>query len=155
MKLGYYPTLIWSALRRLRSFMLYVLLLNVWSMLVRLIAPFLISRRLKKELEHPTRYTERYGISDQVRPQGELIWLHGASVGESLSILPLIEKIRAQKPNACFLITTTTLTAQRVVNARIKENTIHQFIPFDAIIWVNKFLDHWQPNAILDRKSVV
>lgn len=124
-------------------------------MLVRLIAPFLISRRLKKELEHPTRYTERYGISDQVRPQGELIWLHGASVGESLSILPLIEKIRAQKPNACFLITTTTLTAQRVVNARIKENTIHQFIPFDAIIWVNKFLDHWQPNAIFFVESEI
>lgn len=115
----------------------------------------MISRRLKKGLEHQTRYLERYGISDQERPKGELIWLHGASVGESLSILPLIEKMTAQKPNAYFLITTTTLAAQKVINARIKENTIHQFIPFDATIWINKFLDHWQPNAIFFVESEI
>jgi 3-deoxy-D-manno-octulosonic-acid transferase len=124
-------------------------------MVVRLVAPFLITRRLKKGLEHPTRYVERYGISNQVRPKGELIWLHGASVGESLSILPLIEKMTAQKPNACFLITTTTLAAQKVVNPRIKENTIHQFIPFDASTWVNKFLNHWKPNAIFFVESEI
>lgn len=124
-------------------------------MVVRLVVPFLITRRLKKGLEHPTRYLERYGVSNQPRPKGELIWLHGASVGESLSILPLIEKMTVQKPNACFLITTTTLAAQKVINARIKENTIHQFIPFDAAIWVNKFLDHWKPNAIFFVESEI
>lgn len=116
-------------------------------MLVRLSAPFLISKRLKKGLEHSSRYTERYGISSVTRPMGELIWFHGASVGESLSILPLIERMAAQKPDAVFLITTTTLAAQKVISARMSQNTIHQFVPFDATEWVNKFLDYWQPKA--------
>ncbi len=124
-------------------------------MIVRLGAPFLISRRLKKGLEHPIRYTERYGVSGQARPKGELIWLHGASVGESLSILPLIEKMTAQKPDAYFLITTTTIAAQKVVSARMQKNTLHQFIPFDAIIWANKFLDHWRPNGVFFIESEI
>ena len=128
--------------------MLYTILLTFWSAVVHVFAPFLISRRLKKGLEHSLRYTERYGVSDQTRPKGELIWFHGASVGESLSILPIIQKITKQKPDAHFLITTTTTAAQRVVSARISKNTLHQFIPFDATRWVSKFLDHWQPKAI-------
>ncbi len=135
--------------------MLYIILLNFWSIIARLGAPFLISKRLKKGLEHPTRYTERYGVSDQARPEGELIWFHGASVGESLSILPLIEKMTVKKPDAYFLITTTTIAAQRVVSARMKKNTIHQFIPFDATSWVNTFLDHWQPKAVFFIESEI
>ena len=76
--------------------MLYTILLTFWSAVVHVFAPFLISRRLKKGLEHSLRYTERYGVSDQTRPKGELIWFHGASVGESLSILPIIQKITKQ-----------------------------------------------------------
>ncbi len=135
--------------------MFYTLLLNFWSIVVRMGAPFLISRRLKKRLEHPTRYRERYGLSDQARPKGELLWFHGASVGESLSILPLIEKMTLQKPNAWFLITTTTAAAQRVVSTRMSKNTIHQFIPFDAKNWANTFLDHWQPKAVFFIESEI
>ena len=124
-------------------------------MIVRLGAPFLVSRRLKQGLEHPTRYRERYGVSDKIRAKGELIWFHGASVGESLSILPLIEKMTVQKPDACFLITTTTIAAQKILSARMKENTVHQFIPFDATGWVNKFLDHWQPKAVFFIESEI
>jgi len=135
--------------------MFYTILLKLWSTLVRICAPFLIYGRLKKGLEHPVRYSERYGISEQKRPEGELIWFHGASVGESLSILPIIQKITEQKPDAHFLITTTTTAAQRVVSARMSKNTIHQFIPFDATKWANKFLDHWQPKAIFFIESEI
>jgi len=135
--------------------MLYTVLLTFWSAVVHICAPFLISRRLKKGLEHSLRYTERYGVSDQARPKGDLIWFHGASVGESLSILPIIQKITKQKPDAHFLITTTTTAAQRVVSARMSKNTVHQFIPFDATGWVNKFLDHWQPKAIFFIESEI
>ena len=127
--------------------MIYKLILNFWSVLVRIFAPFLIHKRLKKELEHPQRYQERYGVASITRPQGEIIWFHGASVGESLSTLPLIARIAKVKPNAYFLITTTTTAAAKVLETRVNDRIMHQFLPFDANLWVNKFLDHWQPSV--------
>lgn len=127
--------------------MFFTIILKIWSLIIQISAPFLILMRLKKGLESPVRYKERYGVTDIRRPQGDLIWFHGASVGESLSILPLIQKITEHSPATNFLLTTTTTAAQKVLNSRINKNTIHQFVPFDAIQWVNKFLDHWQPKA--------
>ena len=129
--------------------------LNFWSMIVQICAPYLIAKRIKKGLEHSTRFPERYGIASCDRPIGELIWFHGASVGESLSILPLIEKITTLKPSANFLSTTTTNAAAMVLNNRMNTNTIHQFIPFDSIPWANRFLDHWKPNAIFFVESEI
>jgi len=127
--------------------MFFTIILKIWSLIIQISTPFLILIRLKKGLESPVRYKERYGVTDIRRPQGDLIWFHGASVGESLSILPLIQKITEHSPATNFLLTTTTTAAQKVLNSRINKNTIHQFVPFDAIQWVNKFLDHWQPKA--------
>lgn len=127
--------------------MFFTIILKIWSLIIQISAPFLILMRLKKGLESPVRYKERYGVTEIRRPQGDLIWFHGASVGESLSILPLIQKITEHSPATNFLLTTTTTAAQKVLNSRINKNTIHQFVPFDAIQWVNKFLDHWQPKA--------
>lgn len=135
--------------------MFYTIFLAVWSLIVRLCAPFFIFSRLKKGLEDSRRYKERYGITPKIRPKGDLIWFHGASVGESLSILPLIQKIAEKKPETNFLITTTTTAAQRVVSSRISKNTTHQFIPFDAIKWINRFLDHWQPKAVFFVESEI
>ncbi len=134
---------------------MFIFALKLWSMLVRICTPYLITQRLKKGLEHPTRFSERYGITSWARPSGELIWLHGASVGESLSILPLIEKITAIKPHAHFLITTTTTAAAKILSQRTNAKTTHQFIPFDAIPWVNKFLNHWRPNAVFFVESEI
>ena len=114
--------------------------------MVRIYAPFLIRTRINKDLEHQNRYKERYGRTDLKRPTGDIIWFHGASVGESLSILPIIERIAKARPNVHFLITTTTLAAAKVLETRLNNDKIlHQFLPFDSNIWVNKFLNHWQP----------
>ena len=135
--------------------MFFTIILKIWSLIIQISAPFLILIRLKKGLESPVRYKERYGVTDIRRPQGDLIWFHGASVGESLSILPLIQKITEHSPATNFLLTTTTTAAQKVLNSRINKNTIHQFVPFDAIQWVNKFLDHWQPKAVFFIESEI
>lgn len=135
--------------------MAYHVFLWLWSGLVQLFGPFLIWNRIRKGLEHPERYKERYGITNENRPDAPIIWFHGASVGESLSILPLIEKMTTANPDWFFLITTTTLAAQKVVSTRIPKNAIHQFIPFDAIPWVNTFFNHWQPKAIFFVESEI
>lgn len=133
----------------------YRILLFIWSWLVRISAPFFIFLRLKRGLEDPIRYKERYGIISGPRPGGEVVWLHGASVGESLSLLPLIQKILEQKPKTNILITTTTTAAQKVISSMIDSSVVHQFIPFDATKWINRFLDYWQPKTVFFVESEI
>ncbi len=121
----------------------------LWSLLVRISTPFLIRKRLKKNLEEKERYRERFGKSLLHRPGGNLVWLHGASVGESLSLLPIVQQIRANNPSIHFLITTTTVSSAKIIAARLPNNCIHQYIPYDAKAFVNKFLNYWKPQAAI------
>src|SRR5690242_16408361 len=88
-----------------------------------------LAYRLKKGREHPERVAERRGISDVPRPQGPLVWLHGASVGELVSVLPLIERIRAR--DIAVLVTSGTVTSADVAERRLPSGVIHQFVPID------------------------
>lgn len=121
----------------------------VWSLLVRVSTPFLLLKRLSNNLEEKARYPERFGKSLLHRPVGNLIWLHGASVGESLSLLPIIECIRSNNPTAHFLITTTTVSSAKIIGARLPNNCVHQYIPYDAKEFVKNFLNHWKPQAAI------
>src|SRR5437899_13088710 len=80
------------------------------------LAPALIKRRLKQGKEDPARIGERRGISGDIRPQGPLVWIHGASVGEVLAAAALIEKLRAL--NFRILLTSGTVTSAAIVAKR-------------------------------------
>jgi 3-deoxy-D-manno-octulosonic-acid transferase len=90
---------------------------------------------------------ERCGETAVTRPQGVLVWVHGASVGELAAAIPLIERIRARAFN--ILVTTGTLTSAALAEKRLPPDVIHQFVPLDAPAYVAKFLDHWRPNLAL------
>jgi len=111
------------------------------------LAPLLLSRRLKRGKEHPARLAERRGIAGKPRPPGPLIWVHGASVGEMLAVVPLIERIRAQ--NFAVLVTSGTVTSAALAERRLPPGVVHQFIPLDAPRFVKEFLDHWRPDLAL------
>lgn len=108
-----------------------------------------LDRRRKRGKEHPDRFGERLGIAIQPRPQGRLLWIHGASVGESLSALPLIDRLVLDHPNWRVLITTGTVTSAELLAERLPERAFHQFVPVDRLPWVRRFLDHWQPDAAI------
>ena len=108
------------------------------------LAPLLLSRRLKLGKEDPERVAERRGEATQPRPPGALVWVHGASVGELLAVLPLIEQLRAQ--DLQVLVTSGTVTSANLASERLPPDVIHQFIPFDAPRFVFQFLDHWRPS---------
>lgn len=117
-----------------------------------LIEPFLkfhLYLRLKRKKEDPARYRERYGISALKRPPGPLIWFHAASVGESLSILSLVERLNELYSSLNFLITTSTVSSAQLIKQRLPQRTIHQFAPLDAKRWVKCFLTHWRPELAL------
>ena len=88
-----------------------------------------LKRRLKRGKEHAERLPERRGESSVARPDGPLVWLHGASVGEMLSVLPLIERIRAR--DITVLVTAGTVTAAELAKRRLPPGVIHQFAPLD------------------------
>jgi len=108
------------------------------------LAPVLLSYRLKRGKEHPERMVERRGEPTLPRPAGSLVWVHGASVGELLAVLPLIQQLRAQ--DLQVLVTSGTVTSAHVAEERLPAGVLHQFIPLDAPRFVFQFLDHWRPN---------
>src|ERR1700735_5775743 len=93
-------------------------------------APALIKRRLKQGKEDPARVGERRGMSEDARPHGPLIWIHGASVGEVLAAAALIEKLRAL--NIRILLTSGTVTSAAIVAQRFPADVIHQYVPYDS-----------------------
>ena len=108
-----------------------------------------LRRRLAKGREHPERFGERFGYPGTERPPGELLWCHAASVGEAISVLPLLERYQAAHPNWTVMLTTGTLTSAALVAGRAIPGLIHQFVPVDRPDAVARFLDYWQPSVAL------
>jgi 3-deoxy-D-manno-octulosonic-acid transferase len=107
----------------------------------------LLARRLSRGKEDRDRVGERRGVAAAERPAGPLVWVHGASVGEVLAVLPLIERMRARGLNV--LLTSGTISAAKLLEERMPEGVVHQFAPLDAPPFVRRFLDHWQPDLAL------
>lgn len=109
----------------------------------------LLDRRIKQGKEDPVRYVEKMGIISAPRPDGALLWVHAASVGEAQSALILMDKCRAHYPHLRILLTTGTIGSAQLMEKKLPENAIHQFFPLDHPQWVKSFLDHWRPDFVL------
>ncbi len=119
------------------------------SLAFPLIKATYIKKRQRSGKEHPTRFNERLGMYTHVRPEGRLYWLHGASVGEAISMLPLIDKLLAEDDNLSVLVTTGTLTSAEIMKKRLPARAFHQFIPFDVPKFAKRLLAHFKPDAVL------
>ena len=111
------------------------------------LTPLLVAVRSMRGKEIRARRAERYGKSRQSRPQGPLVWVHAASVGETNAVIPLIEQI--VEMGSSVLFTTTTVTSSQVAEKRLPKGAIHQFVPFDTLPFVRRFIDHWSPDLAL------
>ena len=115
-----------------------------------MVTPFvrlLLAKRLKRGKEDPLRLRERYGYASAPRPKGPLVWLHGASVGEMLAVLPLMDRLRAR--GFKVLLTSGTLTSAKLATSRLPPDIVHQFVPLDSPLFVRRFLKHWRPDLVL------
>ncbi len=111
--------------------------------------PGLLRSRAAKGKEDPARLAERLGRASRPRPDGTLIWLHGASVGETLSMLPLVERLKAERPDATLLVTSGTATSAALLAERLPAGAIHQYVPIDTPGAAQRFLDHWRPDLVV------
>ncbi len=112
----------------------------------------LLHRRARLGKEVTARLPERRGIETTPRPAGKLVWLHAASVGETMSVLPLLAELIRLAPSAHVLLTTGTTTsaqllAVRLPALRLHSHVTHRFVPLDVRIWTTRFLGHWRPDV--------
>ncbi len=131
------------------------MILPLYNTAMRLAAPALrrmLAKRVSRGKEDPTRLSERFGIASLPRPDGTLIWFHAASVGETMSILPVIQALSGR---AQVLLTTGTLTSAKLAAERLPANARHQFVPLDHPAWVQAFLTHWRPDAAVFVESEI
>ena len=125
---------------------------KLMSHAVSLMVPLILFLRTKKGKEDFLRKNERIGKTKIKRPDGLLIWIHAASIGEALGALPLIKLIGETK-NLNVLVTTGTVTSASILTKRLPELAIHQYVPLDYTSAIQRFLNHWQPNIALWMES--
>ena len=125
--------------------LVYRLLIN----LVLIFSPLIILIRLIKKKEHPIRFKEKFTFFSKKKREGNLIWFHGASVGELMSVIPLIEKLETEKNIKQILVTTSTLSSAKIFNKFKFKKTIHQFFPVDSNYLSKRFLTYWKPNLAI------
>ncbi len=113
----------------------------------------LLAWRAYRGKEDPRRVAERRGIPGRARPVGPLVWMHGASVGEVLSLVALVEGMIAR--GYSVLVTTGTRSAADLIGARLPPGAVHQYVPLDAPRWIERFLEHWQPDIALVAESEI
>lgn len=128
--------------------------LRAYQVASGLLGPFtrlLLAERARRGKEERTRLGERRGEATRPRPPGRLVWLHGASVGETVSLLPLTERLTQR--GLTVLVTSGTVTSARLLEWRLPPGAIYQFVPLDVPSYVRRFLDHWRPDLTLIAES--
>jgi len=132
-------------------YFLYQIILSI----ILLISPFIIFLRILKNKESKIRFTEKFGFSSKKKIDGLLIWFHGASVGEILSIIPLIKHYEKDNSINQILITSSTVSSSKVLQKFKFKKTVHQFYPIDHFIFVNFFLKFWKPSIAIFIESEI
>ena len=131
------------------------LLYNLIISIIIIFSPIIIFFRILKRKENPRRFLEKFSFQQKKRGQGKLIWFHCSSVGEFLSVTPILEKLEKEKDIKNILLSTSTLSSSKIFNKFKFRKTIHQFYPIDNPLIINKFLDHWKPSSVFFVESEI
>ena len=133
-------------MRIIYSFLVYIVII---------LSPLIIIYRIFKKKENPVRFFEKFSFNKRKRRQGKLIWFHCSSVGEFLSIVPLVTELEKIKNIKQILVTTSTLSSSKIFEKFRFKKTIHQFYPLDNVHIVNNFLDYWRPSSVIFVESEI
>ena len=132
-------------------FFIYQFLLSI----ILCFSPIIIIIRIFKNKEDKFRFKEKFCFFSKKRGNGKLIWFHGSSVGEILSVIPVIKKYDNDKSISKILITSSTLSSSKILEKIKFKKTIHQFYPIDHVFFSKKFLSHWKPDVAIFLESEI
>ena len=124
-------------------------------LILLILSPIIISLRIFKKKEDPKRFKEKFCLPSKKRRIGNLIWFHSSSVGELLSIIPLVYELEKNKNINQILITTSTLSSAEIFKDFKFKKVVHQFFPIDFFLYSYKFLNYWQPTATIFVESEI
>ena len=133
-------------MRIVYSFLVYVVII---------LSPLIIIYRIFNKKENPKRFLEKFSINKKDRGKGKLIWFHCSSVGEFLSVIPLILELEKMKNIKKILVTTSTLSSSKIFEKYKFKKTSHQFYPLDNIYIIKNFLNHWKPSSAIFAESEI
>ena len=125
------------------------LLYQIITSILIIFSPIIIAYRILIKKEDKKRFLEKYSLPSKLKKKGKLIWFHGASVGELLSIIPLVKNYENNKSIKQILITSSTLSSSKVLKKYKFKKTVHQFYPIDHIFFTRKFLNHCNPTLAI------
>ena len=128
---------------------------NLIIIIIIILSPLIIFYRILKKKENPKRFLEKFSFFKKERKRGQLIWFHCSSVGEFLSVVPLLEKLENDKNIKNILLSTSTLSSSKIFSRFKFKKTIHQFYPIDNQFIINRFLDHWRPSSVFFVESEI
>ena len=131
---------------------------GTYRLFSRATGPFIdliLKKRLRAGKEDPARILERKGDASIDRPDGKLIWMHGASVGETSMLLPLISRLLEDDPELHIVVTSGTVTSAEIMAKRLPKRAFHQYVPIDVPSYVERFLGHWRPDLAIWAESEI
>ena len=133
-------------MRVIYSFLVYIVII---------LSPLIIIYRVFKRKENPKRFLEKFSLNKKIRKKGKLVWFHCSSVGEFLSVVPLVQKFEKVKDIKQILVTTSTLSSSKIFVKFKFKKTLHQFYPLDNVHIVNNFLNYWKPSSVFFVESEI
>ena len=132
-------------------FFLYQILISI----LLIFSPLIIGFRILKKKEDRKRFKEKFCFQSKKKVVGNLIWFHGSSVGELLSIFPLVNELEKNQSIKQILITSSTLSSAEIFKKFRFRKTVHQFFPIDSILYSYKFIDYWKPTVAIFVESEI
>ena len=105
------------------------MILRLYQILSVILLPLiliLLYIRKRQGKEDSARFNERVGRPMIPRPEEFLIWIHVASVGEAVSVLPIINKLLEQHRDIQILVTTGTVSSANLLSSRLPSRAFHQ-----------------------------
>ena len=122
---------------------------QIFILIIIFLSPCIILIRLLKNKEHKKRFIEKFCLFTKKRNKGNLIWIHAASVGELMSVIPLIKKLEKENSIKNILVTTSTLSSSKIFENFKFKKTFHQFFPIDFFYFSSKFISYWKPKIAI------
>ena len=125
--------------------------LVIYNLLILILIPVFALRVCFKSLtdsDYIKHFVNRlgYSLSNLREKNKKIIWFHAVSLGEVIGSQPLINKLAEHFD---IVITTSTPTGLRRAKEIFPEEIVINYAPWDFVLFINRFLNFYEPDAIL------
>ena len=122
---------------------------EVLGLIFILFSPLIFLIRIILGKENPKRFLEKFCIYSKKPNLKKTIWLHGSSVGEILSVIPIIQQLEKNKNINKILLSSSTTSSALIFSKYKFKKTTHIYFPIDTNYLTNKFINYWNPKVAI------